>query len=123
MMLFCFLIFTFPLHFTRIYKNFIFTFRFIHNQLSSRDKLPALKKWALSFHELVTNHENESRRESARVSRKFFAAPALLFGNARGNLIALIIAPGAYLRRRLVTLTSSALVRLFALLETSFTAH
>lgn len=79
----------------------------------------------LSFRELASNRENESRREPARtgVFEKFFAAPALLFGNARGNLIALIIAAGAYLLRRLVTRTSSALVRLFALSGTSFTAH
>lgn len=69
----------------------------------------------LSFYKLATNRGNKSRREPTGASGKFFAAPALLFGNARGNLIALIIAPGAYLCRRLVTGTSSALVYLFTL--------
>lgn len=67
----------------------------------------ALSKWSPSFHKLARATARTRVKEEA--AGKFFAAPAwLLFGNARGNLIALIIAPGAYLRRCLVTRTSSA---------------
>lgn len=53
-------------------KNFVFTFRSIHNRPSSNDKPPA-SKWALGFHELATNRENDSRRKSARATfRKVF---------------------------------------------------
>lgn len=54
--------------------------------------------------------EQIKKEAGGGVREVFRRTSALLFGNARGNLIALIIAPGAYLRRCLVTRTSSALV-------------
>lgn len=58
----------------------------------------------------ISNQPREQIKKEAGDVRELFRRTSALFGNGRGNLIALIIAPGAYLRRCLVTRTSSALV-------------